>query len=89
MTQLTLVEKGRLRDHEIYYCRFHDNRMREVKVIVTTGTLSEFKKNYQCDLEMICRYGAEYALSNGVEGDIEFVGRTYLSVKKRLRSSSS
>ena len=87
MPQLTLDEMSHFQDRDTFFCRFHDERMREVKVIVTAATLSELKR-YQCDLEMACRYAAEHVLSNGVEGDVEFVGSTYLAVKKRLRIST-
>ena len=89
MIQLTLLEQGHLADKDVYFCRFCDEGERKVRVIVTAQTLSEFKKDFRCDLEKICRHAGEYAIRNGIEDDVELTGETYLAVKRRLRNSRS
>ncbi len=84
-----LVEQGRLADKDVYFCRFCDKSERQVRVIVAEQTLSEFKKDFRCDLEKVCRHAAEYAFRNGSEGDLELTGKTYLAVRRKLRNSLS
>lgn len=77
-----------MQDKEVFFCRFKYGENNELKVIVTAQCLSEFRKDFNChDLEKICRYAAEDALSRGISGKIEIVGKTYLAVRKRLKDT--
>lgn len=88
MAELKLSKKSHLSDKDVYFCCFTHERDKELKVTVSAQRLSEFKKDFKCDdLETICRYAAEYALSSGeaLRGEIEITGKIYLGVKKRLK----
>jgi hypothetical protein len=85
LKQITLTDKGRLPDKEVYFCTYALKSGREIKVIVNGLDLREMKKKFNCDLEEVTSYALEQALVDGFKGhEIHLTGKIYHTVRKKL-----
>ncbi|MES4786500.1 MAG: hypothetical protein C4294_12485 [Nitrospiraceae bacterium] len=91
--KLRLIDKGRERDKDVFYCLFETETDKRLRVIVTGQQLSDFKRDLKETsdvLERACHFAAELAVTNGIlEDDVEMVGKVYRDVKKRLSTSEA